>query len=621
MELISADDILDLCHSPVSTGTCSSSQKRIKILEFNKNQCKKSPPNSYKSLIKQAEPKSYLCLSRKFDKRHHRYGRLQGKSTKQGNSTGVRRRQLILTDQQRKRLQLRKKKLLALERRKQEAREKRRAAAKQKRLEQQQLKVAKAAEAARLSIANVDDEIVDLDADDLEEEKTAVTLIGTSPKCNQLLAGGSGNTPKSSPKHLPKKKYVLPTHLLETIDAVARGYFSEPEAPRCTIYGSGSSGSNGPSTACVTPTTQVGRKYKKTKTSEARSKSETKKPLKLSTLAVPSNTTDQRKAPETATAAAVPVFANAARAQKTTSIQLEREIATVEAASTLNDLEQEMMLERENEEITTTTTSKQTKNKTKKEIEYTAAAASTKSATKRANRKRNAKKGKKRTTKSKTKSNRKSVKSTTTTTTAAITPLHHITQSKVSATAEKLLEQAKAVEEEEEEEATLQSIITAKIAADNIKTSDKLSNISAAEEKLTLLETNNNEYEKSTTTTTATTPSAEHVLPQAPILHQQQQQPQNTHSEFMFLPPAPPVPRIVCHPHHPTKRTRSRSKFGCRKRQKLKHSVSYEVDETLPPMTRSSDVVPKWNNGWTWEGEAFQGAVFLNVSTMFRNNC
>lgn len=85
----------------------------------------------------------------------------------------------------------------------------------------------------------------------------------------------------------------------------------------------------------------------------------------------------------------------------------------------------------------------------------------------------------------------------------------------------------------------------------------------------------------------------------------------------VFLQPTlPPMPRVVCHSHHQhgVKRNRSRSKFGSRKRQKLKHStVSFELDETLPPATRM-DVVPKWNNGWTWEGGQFQGAVFLNVS-------
>lgn len=35
--------------------------KRRKILEFHKNPNKKSPPNSYKSLIKPSDPKSYLC--------------------------------------------------------------------------------------------------------------------------------------------------------------------------------------------------------------------------------------------------------------------------------------------------------------------------------------------------------------------------------------------------------------------------------------------------------------------------------------------------------------------------------------------------------------------------------
>lgn len=51
--------------------------KRRKILEFHKNPNKKSPPNSYKSLIKPSDPKSYLCKA----ERQEENGRLSVRSS------------------------------------------------------------------------------------------------------------------------------------------------------------------------------------------------------------------------------------------------------------------------------------------------------------------------------------------------------------------------------------------------------------------------------------------------------------------------------------------------------------------------------------------------------------
>lgn len=52
----SADEIIDLDEE-----NSMAHVKRRRILEFHKNPTKKSPPNSYKNLIKPSDPKSYLC--------------------------------------------------------------------------------------------------------------------------------------------------------------------------------------------------------------------------------------------------------------------------------------------------------------------------------------------------------------------------------------------------------------------------------------------------------------------------------------------------------------------------------------------------------------------------------
>ncbi|XP_055302088.1 uncharacterized protein LOC129568368 isoform X2 [Sitodiplosis mosellana] len=59
----SADEIIDLDEDNAITTV-----KRRKILEFHKNPSKKSPPNSYKNLIKPSDPKSYLRRADSRDK-------------------------------------------------------------------------------------------------------------------------------------------------------------------------------------------------------------------------------------------------------------------------------------------------------------------------------------------------------------------------------------------------------------------------------------------------------------------------------------------------------------------------------------------------------------------------
>lgn len=128
-------------------------------------------------------------------------------------------------------------------------------------------------------------------------------------------------------------------------------------------------------------------------------------------------------------------------------------------------------------------------------------------------------------------------------------------------------------------------------------------------------ETNNNEYQtadlqaQKVAEATATAPApavvAEDGTAAGGQQHSEEEQPK-------FRMPSQQVPPPARHNPAATKRTRSRSKFGNRKRQKQRAGgVSYELDETQPPATKAN-VVPKWNNGWMWAGKPFQGAVFLN---------
>ncbi|KAL5278547.1 BAHD1 family protein [Megaselia abdita] len=82
--------------------------------------------------------------------------------------------------------------------------------------------------------------------------------------------------------------------------------------------------------------------------------------------------------------------------------------------------------------------------------------------------------------------------------------------------------------------------------------------------------------------------------------------PKPVFDDFKFIEPRVPPLRLTC-----SKRSRSRSKFGLKsKRSKRSKYLSAGIDEVIIP--RRPDVVPKWNNGWTWEGEPFQRKIFLN---------
>ncbi|XP_061498716.1 uncharacterized protein LOC1274591 isoform X2 [Anopheles gambiae] len=66
------------------------------------------------------------------------------------------------------------------------------------------------------------------------------------------------------------------------------------------------------------------------------------------------------------------------------------------------------------------------------------------------------------------------------------------------------------------------------------------------------------------------------------------------------------------------KRRRSRSKtkskkFSTKKRHRpsTHRNIAAELEELTVPIHPSSSI-PRWSNGWTWEGQPFQGMVFLN---------
>lgn len=577
----SDDDVLDLCHSPATSTSGSCQKSRLKILNLPKAQlqCKKSSPNGYKSLIKQAEPRTYLCLSgRKLDKRG-RYSKLQIRQSKAGgvNAT-IRRRQLVLTDKQKKQLKLRKKKLQALERRKQEILEKRRAAAKQERLQRRKLRKKSIilSDIKQESIEPCADEIVDLvEEPEQTESEFSETTQTDVPTMRMLLTESSSNsnsnsssslstlriTPKPSPKRgKAPRKTCIPLHLIETIDSVARGYFSEPETSRC-------SGALNQYTNCdasdvteqALDTAAAERKQKKDKkaSAEKRSKSETKKRIKTTTAEA------HTAAPETIDVNYT-LLAATARAAQTTSIT-EPALGTRNVESNtaldLTQLSVEAYAEPTTMSLEEIVSSNSRTNKTSSKSKRTPAKRKT----------AKAKKSKK------PKSNKKKLK------------------------------------QQDCDYSTYTSEISREAP---LQATEQLA-----------METNNNIYDKCTAAGSAVEEAGDRqahmeaeeldetpALQEAVVQEQQYAQPLDKHSNAqVFLPPVPPMPRIVCQPHHGTKRTRSRSKFGNRKRQKVKHStVSFELDDRLPPATRG-DVVPKWNNGWTWEGEPFQGAVFLNV--------
>ncbi|KRF98845.1 uncharacterized protein Dwil_GK16266 [Drosophila willistoni] len=151
----------------VQTDTTAVAKHRFNLLASSSTLGKKSKAHhSYKSLIKQAEPKKYLCPGRKFVRRH---GRAPVKYAK--------RRQLLLTQRQQQRLRA------------------------QRREEQQRLKDATASATSKTAAA-------------VELQLTGITnTVSASPK-----------------RARPRKQEIAALHLLDSLDTtISRGYFSDPE--------------------------------------------------------------------------------------------------------------------------------------------------------------------------------------------------------------------------------------------------------------------------------------------------------------------------------------------------------------------------------------------------------
>lgn len=63
------------------------------------------------------------------------------------------------------------------------------------------------------------------------------------------------------------------------------------------------------------------------------------------------------------------------------------------------------------------------------------------------------------------------------------------------------------------------------------------------------------------------------------------------------------------------KKPKSRgNKFSNKKRHRVRHIK--EIEEVIIP--RRASAIPRWSNGWCWEGEPFQGKVFLNVRSFYK---
>lgn len=649
----SDDEVLDLCHSPVAGSSTKCSGKRIKILEFNKNQCKKSPPNSYKSLIKQAEPKMYLCLSRKFEKKS-RFGRLHSSKSSKGASlnNGIRRRELLLTDQQKESLRMRKKKLMAMEKRRRESKEQRRAELKQRR------KVAKALSGLCIKGELQENDDIKPDCAKLKEEALIVNLVedeepesgmaantftsGPNLTAKKEVAPNKSlqsiselnsspmSTPKPSPKRgKPPKKPSIPLHLIETIDAVARGYFSEPE---CRTSLSTCS----PSPIDLNKTTVEGmesrkplaiKAQKKTKsTSEKRSKSETKKPLIgpdiLKTDLIVRDTLTR------------PVLDTA---QSVTTSKSVEQLNTNPIVDKTNDHSIELFHSeaplaeykiRISKKYLQKCRSKETKHKNREKIKH-----------KKISQQKISKKSKTHRTSPVNDGTRlespgnvpqdsmqiEDIQATDTNTETNNNEYAVETYDKESPK-----EAQMPLEATDSHLNTSIDVVPSTTLAGTVDTTTTSTTVTLNAQNAPSTTATTTLVDTITTTTSISSNSEANTTsldttPYGATVQQVSLQSQHSNGSTtpppttppVFLQPTlPPMPRVVCHSHHQhgVKRNRSRSKFGSRKRQKLKHStVSFELDETLPPATRM-DVVPKWNNGWTWEGEQFQGAVFLNVS-------
>lgn len=113
-ELTSSTDDVEICNKRKSSDSDvitlddsteetlpSSTMKKRKILELHKNPCKKSPPNSYKSLIKQSDPKPYLCKS-DVPEKHGARGRSRYRLIRGRASPRYRQRKIIINGKHKK---------------------------------------------------------------------------------------------------------------------------------------------------------------------------------------------------------------------------------------------------------------------------------------------------------------------------------------------------------------------------------------------------------------------------------------------------------------------------------------------------------------------------------------
>jgi len=213
--------------------TPGGSKQRINLLASSSGNKKTKTNHSYKSLIKQAEPKNYLCPGRRFIRRH---GRAPAKYAK--------RRQMILTQRQQLRMR------------------------QQRREQQQQRRQQREAAAAAAASSS-------LGATPME---AGVDGLGAKEQAPMMAQGNSSATPSASPKRArPRKQEIAALHLLEGLDtALSRGYFSDPELNHsCRKQAPTAVGGLYTASSPLTPATEHRGKQP---AAEKRSKSETKKP-------------------------------------------------------------------------------------------------------------------------------------------------------------------------------------------------------------------------------------------------------------------------------------------------------------------------------------------------------
>lgn len=65
------------------------------------------------------------------------------------------------------------------------------------------------------------------------------------------------------------------------------------------------------------------------------------------------------------------------------------------------------------------------------------------------------------------------------------------------------------------------------------------------------------------------------------------------------------------------RRSRSKSTGSSKRRKTLSRSKHVTEEIEVPPVPRKSSTVPRWSNGWHWNGEPFQAKVYLNVSFIY----